>query len=181
MGYAEASRIVDAERRDLFHYSDWCYNVPEWISAIRKTWIVRLPNSAGLGKITYYIGTIMGREMEWQAQSGVWRENEFWMMKASTVMPAKMNMHLKLRFETVGEGMTKAMCVMGFRTPYPLIGPFIDRFYLRKEAQRLVNIAVEGLKQVADQHMVPPVELQFERRKADHPGYTQAFVPFSLH
>jgi hypothetical protein len=65
VGQVEASAVVEAERRELFLFTDWCYNLPDWFPAIKNAWIVRLPNSAGLGKITHYIGTIMGREMEW--------------------------------------------------------------------------------------------------------------------
>ncbi len=176
---AEASGIIEADRGDLFQFTDWCYNVPTWFPPIRKTWIISLPDSVGLGKVTHYVGHLMGREMEWEAESVEWKENEFWVMRAITGPPAKMNMELELRFEAAGHGKTKVTCAVGYRVPYPLIGSLIDRFYLRHEAQRLANEAIEGMKKTADQHKVPPFELQFEKRKADHPGYpvTSEFDP----
>lgn len=172
LGQVEASAIIEADRRELFCYTDWCYNVPEWFSAIRKTRILKLPNSNGLGKITYYNGTILGRQLEWESQLVEWKENEFWKMKAFKGMTAKMNMYMKLLFEDAGAGGTKVTGLVGFRAPYPIIGPLIDRFYLRNEAQRLVNVAIGGLKCLAAEHKIPSVASQLEKRKVDHPGYT---------
>ena len=172
MGQVEATGIVESAGRELFFYTDWCYNVPEWFSAVKKTKILRLPNSIGLGKITYYVGTILGREMEWEAHSVEWKENEVWKMKASTGMTAKMNMYMKFRFEDAGVGRTKVTGSMGFQSPYPVIGLLIDRFYLRKEAQRLVNSGIEGLKRLAAERKIPLMASQFEKRKTDHPGYS---------
>ncbi len=169
---AEASGIVEADGRDLFHFTDWCYNVPTWFLPVRKTWITELPDSAGLGKVTHYVGHLMGREMEWEAESVEWKENELWMMRAITGPPARMNMQLELRFEAAGPGKTRVTCAVGYRVPYPLIGSLIDRFYLRHEARRLANDAIEGMKRAADRRKVPPVAVQLEKREADHPGYT---------
>ncbi len=171
MGQVEASGIVAAGRRELFHYTDWCYNVPEWFEPVRKTQILQLPDSAGVGKVTRYVGTLLGRAMEWEAQSAEWKEDEVWMMKASRGMPAKMNMQLRFRFETAEPGETKVTCWVGYRAPYPLLGPIMDRFYLRKEALRLAHLAIEGLKRAADQRRVRSVEEEVEKRRADHPGY----------
>jgi hypothetical protein len=74
-------------------------------------------------------------------------------------------------------GMSKITAVMGFRTPYPLIGSLIDRFYVPKEAQKLVNSALEGVKKYADQHRIPLERLQFEKRKIDHLGYEPPQIP----
>lgn len=176
MGRVEAKGIVDADRRELFLYTEWCYNVPEFFSAIPKAHIVKLPDSDGLDKITHYEGAMMGREMQWEAESVEWRENEYWMMRAVTGTPAKMHMELKIQFETVSAGKTRATVVFGFRAPYPLIGPLIDGFYIRKEAKRLVNIALEGMKRAADQHKILSIDMQMEKRKADHPGYSIPLV-----
>lgn len=176
MPHIEYSVIANANTRELFLFTDWCYNLPEWFPAIRKAWILKLPNSDGLGKITHYIGTMMGREMEWEAHSVQWKENELFMMRASKGMPAKFNMELKIRFESVGSGRTKVTGIFGFRTPYPLVGPLIDRLYVRKEAQQLLNSAINGVKSIADQHEIPPVDRQFEMRKADHSGYSMSEI-----
>lgn len=176
MYQVEASAILEASSRELFMYTEWCYNVPEWFPGITKTRILKLPNSDGLGKITHYEGTIFGREMEWNAQSVELKENEFWKMKASTGMPAKMNMYLLFQFEENGVGWTRIRGAMGFRAPYPIIGPLIDRFYLRKEAQRMVNMAVDGVKAAVAEHRIPSVISQFEKRKTDHPGYSMSEI-----
>ncbi len=171
MSQVEASGIVAAGRRELFYYTDWCYNVPEWFEPVRKTQILQLPDSAGMGKVTHYEGTLLGRDMEWEARSVDWKEDEIWMMKASRGMPAKMNMQIRLRFEAVGADQTRVTCTVGYRAPYPFVGTLIDWLYLRKEALRLANLAVRGMRQVAGQHRVQPIEVERENRRADHPGY----------
>lgn len=171
MGQVEASGIVDADRRELFLFTDWCYNLPEWFPAIKKAWIVRLPNSDGSGKVTHYLGTIMGEEMEWEGQSVEWKENEIWMMRAFKGKPAKLTMWIKFVFEPAVEGKTKVTGFLGYGAPYLLIGPLIDQFYIRREAMRLIKVAIEGMKIAADQGKIPSVELQFEKRKADRLDY----------
>ena len=171
MGQVEASGIVEAGRRELFYYTDWCYNVPEWFEPVRKVQILQLPDARGMGKITRYAGTLLGRDMEWEAQSAEWKEDEAWMMKASRGMPAKMNMQLRFRFEEVEPAKTRVTCGVGYHAPYPLLGAMIDRFYLRAEAVRLANVAIEGMKRVAEQRRVRSVDVEFEKRKVDHPGY----------
>jgi hypothetical protein len=44
------------------------------------------------------------------------------MMKAIKGTPAKMNMQLKLRFKVAGVGKTRVTAILGYHTPYPLIG-----------------------------------------------------------
>ena len=171
MGHVEASGIVEAGRRELFYYTDWCYNVPEWFEPVRKTQILELPDSAGMGKVTQYAGTLLGRDMEWEARSVEWKEDEGWMMRASRGIPARMNMQLRFRFEDAEAGKTKVTCWVGYHAPYPFLGAVIDRIYLRKEAVRLANLAIGGIKRMAEQHRVRPVEVELEKRKADHPGY----------
>ena len=179
MAQVGATTIIDADTRELFLFTDWCYNLPEWFPAIKKAWIMKLPNSEGLGKTTDYLGTMMGREMDWEAQSIEWKENELFVMKAFKGMPAKFNMQLKISFEWLDIERTKVTGIFGFRAPYPLVGPLIDRLYVRREAQQLLNSAINGLKSAVDQHKIPSVDAQFEKRKADHPGYSMAEI--SLH
>ncbi len=171
MAHVEASGIVGAGRRELFYYSDWCYNVPEWFEPVRKTQILRLPDSTGMGKVTRYAGTLLGRDMEWEAQSAEWKEDEVWMMRASQGTPAKMHMAIRFRFETVAPGKTRVTCGVGYHAPYPLLGALVDRFYIRKEAVRLAHLAIEGMQRAAEQHRVRPIEAEREERMADHPGY----------
>ncbi len=171
MGQAEASGTVEASRRDLFYYTDWCYNVPEWFAPVRKTRILRLPDASGAGKVTRYNGTLLGREMEWEARSADWKEGEIWTMKASEGMPASMHMQIRFRFEDLDGHRTKVTCSVGYHAPYPVFGALMDRFMLRKEAQRLASLAIEGLQGVAEKGRVRPVEIEFEKRKLDHPGY----------
>lgn len=171
MGHVEASGIVEAGRRELFYYTDWCYNVPEWFEPVRKTQILELPDPAGMGKVTHYAGTLLGRDMEWEARSAEWKEDELWTMRASRGIPAKMKMEIGFRFEPVERGRTKVTCRVGYHAPYPILGAVIDRIYLRKEAVRLADLAVAGMKRAAEQHRVQAVEVELEKRKADHPGY----------
>ncbi len=171
MGQVEVTGIVNAERPELFAYTDWCYNVPQWFAAIRETRIVRLPDAAGEGKVTHYVGTLLGRDMEWEARTAEWKENERWAMKAAQGTPAKMNMRVELRFETAEHGRTKVTCSLRYHAPYPLLGALIDRFYLRKEGLRLANLALDGIRRVAEQHQVPSIGAQLEKRRTDHPGY----------
>ena len=171
MAQVEASGIVGAGRRELFYYTDWCYNVPEWFPPVRKTRILQLPDSAGIGKVTRYAGTLLGRDMEWEARSVDWKEDEVWMMKATQGMPAKMNMEIRVRFEAVGSSQTKVTCRVGYHAPYPLLGALIDRFYLRKEAVRMAHLAIDGMRKAVEDGRVQALEVEFENRKADHPGY----------
>ncbi len=172
MSRVEASGIVDADSVDLFHFTDWCYNAPEWFPSIRKAWIIKLPDSAGLGKLAHYVGNWKGREIDWEAESVQWKENELRMMRPISGLPARMNMQMEWRYDAAGPNKTRVTCVFKYRVPYPLIGSLIDRFYIRPEARRQVNDAIEGMKKAANQQRVPRVELQFEKRKADHPGHT---------
>ncbi len=171
MGQVDASGIVEAGRRELFYYTEWCYNVPEWFEPVRKTQILQLPDSAGQGKVTHYIGTLLGHDMEWDARSAEWKEDEIWTMAASRGMPAKMNMRIRFRFESVDTVKTRVTCEVGYHAPYPLVGALIDRLYLRKEALRMANLAIAGMKRVAEQGRIRPPGVEWEKRKADHPGY----------
>jgi uncharacterized membrane protein len=167
----EASGIVEADVEDLFHFTDWCYNDPLWAPSIRKAWITKLPDPTGLGKVSHYVGTIMGREAEWEGESTKWKPNELWGMKAINGPPAKMRMQNEMQFERLGPGRTKVTCIVEYQTRYPVIGPILDRLYLRAKARVHAQNAIEGMKKAADQHRVPSLRLQLEERKLDHPGY----------
>jgi uncharacterized membrane protein len=171
MGRAEATETIDAPRGDLFHFTDWCYNDPKWAPSIRKAWITKLPDSDGRGKISHYVGTIMGRGMEWEGESVKWKMNELWSMRAISGLPAKMNMLTEMRFEPEGPNKTKVTVSIEFRTPYPLIGWFVDKFYLSRQAKRMARNGVVGMSKAASLGKIPPLKEQMERRKADHPGY----------
>jgi hypothetical protein len=109
--------------------------------------------------------------MEWEGESVGWKENEIRAMRATEGLPARMNMRIELRFETVDSGKTKVTCVIRYMAPYPLAGPIMDWLYLRHGARRPANSAIEGLKTAVAQRRIPPVTLQFENRRLDHPGY----------
>ena len=170
MGHVEASGIVGAGRRELFYYTDWCYNVPDWFEPVKEARILQLPDASGMGKITHYAGTLLGRDMEWDARSVEWKEDEIWTMRASQGVPAKMQMQIRFRFEPVAAGHTRVTCTVGYRAPYPILGAVIDRFYVRKEAIRLARLAIEGMQRAAQQGRVPSVAAELENRKTDHPG-----------
>ncbi|HEV2139172.1 MAG TPA: hypothetical protein VGR53_10050 [Nitrososphaerales archaeon] len=170
MGRVEASGIVEAEAEELFHFTDWCYNDPVWAPSISKAWITKLPDSSGLGKVSHYVGTIMGRKAEWEGESTNWKPNEVWGMKAITGPPAKMKMQNEMRFEKLGPGKTRVRFVVEYHAPYPIVGIILDRLYLRSKAQVHARNAIEGMKS-AQQRKVPSLLMQFEKRKSDHPGY----------
>jgi len=170
----ESTGVVDAETDDLFHFTDWCYNDPVWAKSIRKAWITKLPDSSGLGKISHYVGTIMGREDEWEGESTKWKPGEVWGMKAITGRPSKMSMQNEMRFENLGPGRTRVTCAVEYSVPYPVIGRIIDRLYLRSKAQEHVNNAIDGMKNAAARNEIPPLHSQLEKRKLDHPGYGPA-------
>src|ERR1700730_4735165 len=135
MSRVEASGIVDVDRVELFHFTDWCYNAPEWFPSIRKAWIIKLPDSTGLGKHARYVGNWMGREIEWEAESVEWKENERRVMRPISGLPARMNMRMEWRYDAAGRGETRVNCVFEYRVPYSLIGWLIDRLFIRREDQ----------------------------------------------
>jgi hypothetical protein len=171
MTRVEASGVVNAEADDLFHFTDWCYNDPIWAPSIRKAWITRLTDENGLGKVSHYVGTIMGREDEWEGEASTWRPGEAWGMRATTGRPAKMKMQNEMRFQRVGLGKVKVTCSVEYRVRIPVIGTVLDHLYLRSRAQEHVNNAIEGMTRAADRHEVLPLRSHLERRKLDHQGY----------
>ncbi len=82
-----------------------------------------------------------------------------------------MNMQIRFLLGSVETGKTKVTCQVGYHAPYPLLGAIIDRIYLQKEAERLAHLAIGGIKKMAEQDRVQSVDAEFEKRKADHPGY----------
>jgi len=171
LGQAQATGTVDSAIGDLFPFSDWCYNDPNWAQSVRKAWITRLPDSDGTGMVSHYVGKLVGREMEWDGESIKWRRNELWTRRAISGLPAKMKMQIEMGFEALGPHQTKLTCRIEYRVPYPIVGWFMDRLYVRPEVQGMATNAVEGLKKVASEGGILPVSIQMEKRKKDHPGY----------
>jgi uncharacterized membrane protein len=170
VGHVEAAEIVDAPREDVFHFTDWCYDDPKWAPFITKAWIVKLPGPDGLSMVSHYAGRVMGRELEWEGESVKWRRSELWARKALSGPFAKMGMQMEMRFETVGTG-TKVTSRIDYRVPYALAGALIDRLYMRRQARKMVNDVVEGIKKAAMEGKIPTLQVQLEKRKVDHPGY----------
>jgi uncharacterized membrane protein len=171
LGHVEATETVEAPREDVFHFTDWCYDDPEWAQFISKAWIVTLPGPDGLGMTSHYVGKVMGRELEWDGELVKWRSNEFWARKALSGPFAKMSMQMEMRFETVGTGRTKVTSMIDYRSPYPLAGWLIDRLYMGRQARKMVNDVVEGIKKAASEGRILTLQIQLEKRKVDHPGY----------
>ena len=171
MGHVEATATVDALREDVFHFTDWCYDDPEWARFISKAWVVKLPGPDGLGMTSHYVGKVMGRELEWEGELVKWRRGEFWARKALSGPFAKMGMQMEMRFETVGTGRTKVTSMIDYRVPYPLAGWLIDRLYMGRQARKMATDVVEGIKKAAIEGRIPTLQVQLEKRKVDHPGY----------
>lgn len=155
---------------DLFHFTDWCYNDPEWAPSIKKAWITKLPGPSALGKVSHYVGTIMGRSAEWEGELVEWKPKRVWAMKAISGRPSKMKMQNRMSFEDLGQGKTRVTCAISYSVPYPIIGPILDR-YLHGRANEHTDNAIAGMKKAAEQHKIPPLASQMEKRKLDHPGY----------
>jgi uncharacterized membrane protein len=170
LGKAESSGVVEADTEDLFHFTDWCYNDPEWAPSIRRAWIKKLSDASGLGKVSHYVGTLMGRDAEWEGELVEWKPKEFWAMQAINGPPARMKMKNQMRFKDLGHGRTEVTCTISYRIPYPVVGPLLD-LYLRGKAKRHTNNAIQGMKMLGAQHRIPPLNSQMEKRKKDHPGY----------
>ena len=173
MGHVEATETVEAPREDVFYFTDWCYDDPKWARFISKAWVVKLPGPDGLGMVSHYAGKVMGRKLEWEGELVRWKRNEFWTRKALSGPFARMNMQMEMRFETAGTA-TKVTSRIDYRVPYPLAGALIDRLYMRRQAQKMVNGVVDGVKKAAIEGRVPTLHVQLEKRKVDHPGYHPA-------
>ncbi len=171
MGRVEATETVEAPREDVFHFTDWCYDDPEWARFISKAWIVRLPGPNGLGMVSHYVGKVMGRELEWEGELVKWRRNELWARKALSGPFAKMNMQMELRFEQAGTGQTEVTSRIDYRVLYPLAGWLIDKLYVHRLARKMATDAVRGIKKAAMEGIIPTIHAQMEKRKVDHPGY----------
>lgn len=171
MGHVEATETVDAPREDVFHYSDWCYDDPEWAPFLSKAWIVKLAGPDGLGMVSHYVGKVMGRNLEWEGESVKWKRNELWARKAVSGLFAKMNMQMEMRFETPSTSRTRVTSTIDYRVPYPVAGWVIDRLYMRRQARKMATDAVEGIKKAAMEGRIPTLQQQLEKRKVDHPDY----------
>lgn len=171
MSRVKAMRIVDAPIEDVFNFTDWCYNNPEWVPFIHKSWIITLPHPDGLGKIIHYVGEMMARKLEWEARSVKFESNRHWGLKAVSRLPAKMNMESDMQFEALEPRKTRITLTMQYRVPYPLIGWFIDRFFIRRETQKMADAAAEGIQKMAINGRIPLLSAQMEKRKVDHPRY----------
>jgi len=171
LGHVEATETVEASREDVFHFTDWCYEDPEWARFISKAWIVKLPGPNGLGMTSHYVGKVMGRRLEWEGELVKWSRNELWARKALSGPFAKMGMQMEMRFETVGRGGTKVTSMIDYRVPYPLAGWLIDKLYMGRQARKMATDAVEGIKKAAIEGRIPTLQVQLEKRKVDHPGY----------
>jgi uncharacterized membrane protein len=143
-----------------------------WAPSIIKAWITKLPDSVGLGKISHYVGTIMGRAAEWEGESTKWKPNELWGIRAISSSPSKMRMQTEMRFETLEPGKTRVTSAIGYDVPYPFVGWVLDRLYLRRRAQQHAINAIDGMKRAAAQRQIPSLSSQLEKRMLDHPGYS---------
>jgi len=172
MTRVEATGIVEASADDLFHFTEWCYNNTEWLPFISKAWIVKLPRPDGLGEVTRMQGTMMGRPMEWHGESIRHEPGRFWAMKATSGLPLKYRMQSAMRFMAVEPRRTQVTFAMEYTVPFPILGWLMDRFFVKKEARRMIQAAVEALRRLAEQGGIPRTHDQLERRKADYPGYS---------
>jgi uncharacterized membrane protein len=173
LGHVEATETVEAPREDVFHFTDWCYDDPKWARFINKAWIVKLPGADGLGMVSHYAGKVMGRKLEWEGELVKWKRSELWARKALSGPFARMRMQMEMRFETAGTG-TKVTSRIDYKVPYPLAGWLIDKLYMRRQARKMANDAVEGIKKAAMEGRIQPLQVQLEKRKVDHPGYLKA-------
>ena len=171
MSRVEMVRAVDTPVEDVFHFTEWCYNNPEWIPFVRKAWITRLPGPDGLGEETHYVGEMMGKEETWEATSTKFETNTLWAMKATAGSPAKMNMGAEGRFREVGPRKTEVRIAISYDVPYPLVGWLLDRFYVRREVRKMVEEMVEGIGRAAAQNRIPSLAIQLKKREEDYPGY----------
>jgi len=171
MSRVEMLRTVDAPVEDVFHFTEWCYNGPEWMPFVQKAWITELPGPDGLGGETHYVGEMMGKEETWEATSTKFEANTLWAGKATAGDPAKMNMGAEVRFREVEPGKTEVRIAMSYKVPYPVVGWFLDRFYVRRDVRKMIEGMVEGIERAAAQSRIPSLAIQLKKREEDHPGY----------
>ena len=169
MTRVEATATVDAPAEDLFHFTDWCYNTG-WLPFVAKSWIVTLPRPDGLGEVTGMRGTMMGREIEWDGELIRHEPGRLWARKAISGLPLKMRMQAEMRLAVVERRRTQVTFAMEYRVPYPILGWLMDRFYVQKEAHKMVQAAVKALRMLAAEGRIPSTPDQLEHRKADYPG-----------
>lgn len=172
MSRVQATGTVDSPLKEIFHFSDWCYNDPIWASSIKKASVTKLPNPDGTGMVSHYVGNILGRDLEWDGESIQWNLDESWTRRATTGLPARMNMQVKLKFRSLGPGKTEVTSSIEYHVPYPLVGWLVDRFFARRRVQEMADNAINGLKKVGAERKIPPLDEQLAKRKSDHPGYS---------
>ena len=148
MTRVEATGIVEAPADDLFHFTDWCYNTG-WTPFIAKAWIVKLPQSNGLGEVAGMRGMMMGRPIEWQGEVVRHEPGRLWARKAISGLPLKWRMRAEMQLHALEPRSTRVTFAMEYAMPYSIFGWLMDRFYMQKEARKMVQAAVEALGRLA--------------------------------
>jgi len=170
MTRVEAMGIVEAPADDIFHFTDWCYNTG-WLPFIDQARILELPGPDGLGGVTGWKGTMMGRHIEWHGESIRHEQGRFWAMKATSGLPLKMRMQAEMQLHSIEPRRTRVTFAMEYAMPYSILGWLMDRFYVQRDARKMVQAAVEALRRLGAEGGIPPTPDQLERRKVDYPGY----------
>jgi len=181
MSKIEASGTVQAGRREVFHFTDWCYNDSLYDPNVKEARIVKLPDSDGLGKVTSYSGEMMGCKVEWEGESVAWKENELWAMRANKGLPARLRMETEMRFEESGHNETEVAISIQYEAPYSILGRLLDALFLRREVHRMAINTIEGLKKAAVEGRIPPLVLQAVKREADLHGRAVSLAPTGAH
>ena len=166
-----ADVVVEAPLEDVFAFMDWCYNNPEWLTSIKKSWITKLPGPDGMGGSTHYVGEMMGERLEWDASPVAYEPGRSFVMRATTGEPAKLRMQAEAQFERLGPRRTRFSFAIAYKVPYPVVGWVMDRLMVRKEVREMVAMSVQGLQRAAAEGRIPPLGDQLAKRQRDHPGY----------
>jgi len=166
-----ADVVVEAPLEDAFAFTDWCYNNPEWLTFIKKSWITKLPGPDGMGQSTHYVGDMMGERLEWDALPVAYEPGRSFVMRATTGEPAKLRMQAEAQFERLGPRRTRFRLAIAYKVPYPVVGWVMDRLMVRKEVREMVAMGVQGLQRAAAEGRIPPLGDQLAKRQRDHPGY----------
>jgi hypothetical protein len=166
----KVSRMVEAERSDLFHFTDCCYNDSLYYPELRESTIVKLPNPEGTGKVSRFVGNMMGCRVEWEGESVAWKENEFWVMRGTKGLPATLHMQTEMRFGEAGPGKTDVTISIAYRAPYPILGRLLNALFLRREIRRMANGAIDGLKRAAAEGRIQSLASQRAEGQTDNAG-----------
>ena len=138
---------------------------------VKESRIVKLANSSGIWKVSHHMGNMIGCKVEWEGESVAWKENEYWSMKATNGMFARLSMQAEMHFEDDGSTRTNVTFRIGYHVPSPIAGPLIDRLFIRREVHQLARTALEGLQRAALLNKIPFLSSQLEKRMEDHPAY----------